>query len=162
MDIALSIIAFVMGLVGLVGVIIPVIPGTLLSYVGLVCVYFADGATVTITKLAIFGILSILVILLDYLLPGYFSKIFGGTKYGIWGATVGTILGIFFGVVGIILGPFVGAVAGEVLGAKSELSKAVKVGFGSLLAFFAGSGVKLIIGVYLFVCIVRNIIVVFS
>lgn len=158
MDVALSIIAFVMGLIGLIGVIVPVIPGTLLSYAGLVCIYFASGTSVTVTQLIVFGVLSAITMILDYLLPGYFSKMFGGTKYGIWGATVGTIIGVFFGVAGIIFGPFVGAVAGEVLGAKNELSKAVKVGFGSMLAFFAGSGLKLVIGVYLFICILKSII----
>ena len=96
--------------------------------------------------------------MLDYILPGYFSKMFGGTKYGITGATIGTILGMFFGIAGIILGPFIGAVAGEMIGKKIELSQAIKVGLGSMMAFFAGTGLKLIVGVYMFYHIVKEFI----
>ena len=157
MDVTLSIIALIMGIIGLLGVIIPVIPGTVLSYIGLLCMYFTQNTTITDTQLVVFGVLAVLTIILDYILPGYFSKIFGGTKYGIWGATAGTIIGVFFGISGIILGPFFGAVAGEMLGKKMELSQAVKVGFGSMLAFFASTGVKLVVGIYILVYIIEDV-----
>lgn len=160
MDITLSIIALIMGIIGLLGVIIPVIPGTVLSYVGLLCMYFTRDSAITNTQLVVFGALAVLTIILDYVLPGYFSKMFGGTKYGIWGATIGTIIGIFFGLWGIILGPFFGAVVGEMLGKKIEFSQALKVGFGSMLAFFAGTGVKLVVGIYIFIYIIKDVIVV--
>ena len=85
-----------MGFIGLLGVIIPVLPGTILSYIGLLCVFFTTSSSITMLQLVVCGVFSVLAILLDYLLPGYFSKMFGGTKYGITGATIGAIVGIFF------------------------------------------------------------------
>lgn len=155
MEVTLIIIALVAGIVGLIGVIVPVLPGTLLSYAGLVCMYFVEGTTVTSTQLIVCGIISVVVVALDYFLPGYFTKIFGGSKAGVTGATIGTFVGMFFGLVGIIFGPFIGAVIGEMAGAKSDFDKALSAGLGSLLSFLVGSGIKLIVGVYIMYQIVK-------
>lgn len=160
MDLALVIVALIMGIVGLLGVILPVLPGTILSYAGFLCVYFTTGSSITITQLVVWGIISVIAIVLDYVLPGYFSKVFGGTKSGITGATVGTFVGLIFGIPGIIFGPFVGAVLGELIGSKVEFSQAVKVGFGSMLSFFVGTGIKLIAGLYMMYYIVKELIMV--
>ena len=155
MEIGLLIIALVAGVIGLLGVIVPVLPGTLLSFGGLVCAYFVTGSTITTTQLVVCGVVSIVVILLDYLLPGYFTKVFGGTKAGITGATIGTFVGFIFGLPGIILGPFSGAVIGEMVSGKADIDKALSVGLGSLLSFLVGSGVKLIAGLYMIYHIIK-------
>ena len=160
MDLTLSIIALILGIIGLAGVFITGLPGTIFSYAGLVCVYFNSNSTISTFQLIICGILSVAVLVLDYILPGYFSKLFGGTKYGIWGATIGTFIGLFYGFWGIILGPFIGAVVGELIGNKMTFWQTIKVGFGSMLAFFATTGIKLIIGLYLFYYIVKELILV--
>lgn len=158
MEIGLIVIALIAGIIGLIGVIVPVLPGTLLSFGGLVCAYFVDGSTITTTQLVVFGVISVVVILLDYLLPGYFTKLFGGTKSGITGATIGTFVGLLFGVPGIILGPFAGAVIGEMVGSQASFDHAIKIGLGSMLSFLVGSGIKLIAGVYMIYYIVKCII----
>lgn len=82
---------------------------------------------------------------MDYILPGYFSKVFGGSKAGIMGATIGVLIGaVVMGPIGIVMGPFVGAVVGEMINERRPLDKALIVGFGSLLSFFVGTGIKLI------------------
>lgn len=158
MDTGLLIIAFLAGVIGLLGVIVPVLPGTLFSYIGLLCAYFVAGSTITMTQIVVCGVLSLAVILLDYILPGYFTKLFGGTKSGITGATIGTFVGFLFGLPGILLGPFFGAVIGEMVGGNAALDKAVTIGFGSLLSFLVGSGVKLIVGLYMVYHILKLII----
>lgn len=161
MDIFLSIVAIICGLVGLLGVIVPVLPGTLLSYAGLLCVYFTDTSTVTNNQLIFWGLLSVAVILLDYILPGYFSKKFGGSRSGIIGANVGVIIGLFFGLPGIILGPFFGAFIGELINDDKSMGRALQVAFGSLMSFLVGSGMKLVIGgflMYYILCDTINII----
>ena len=155
MDVVLIIIALVVGIVGLLGVVVPVLPGTIFSYIGLVCVYIISDGYVSVNQLILWGVVAVAAILLDYILPGYFSKLFGGSKAGITGATVGTFLGIFFGVPGIVFGPFVGAVAGEMLGTNIPFEKALKVGFGSMLSFVVGTGVKLVAAVYMLYYIVK-------
>ena len=87
---------------------------------------------------------------LDYILPAYFSKMFGGSRAGIIGATVGVFAGmILLGPLGIVLGPFVGAVAGELLHDRENADKALKVGFGSLVSFFVGSGMKIAVSAFM-------------
>jgi uncharacterized protein YqgC (DUF456 family) len=105
------------------------------------------------------GVISAIIIILDYILPAYFSKLFGGSKAGIWGATIGVVVGMFtMGPLGIILGPFVGAVAGEMLHQKQTLDKAIVVGAGSLLSFFVGTGIKLIAGGFMMYYIWADVI----
>lgn len=158
MDLTLSILAIVLGIIGLVGAIVPVIPGTVISFAGLLVASFADGSDIGPWKLAIWGVISFGVIVMDYILPGYFTKRFGGTKAGSIGATVGTIVGIFLGPVGILIGPFAGAVLGELLAQKLEFREAVKVGFGSLMSFLVGTLFKLIAGGFMLFYIIKDII----
>lgn len=158
MNTLLIVAAIACGIIGLLGAIIPVLPGTLLSLAGLILAYFTYGSEITVNMLIIWSIISVFVVILDYILPGYFSKRFGGTKSGVTGATVGVILGMFFGPVGIIFGPFIGAVAGELLGNNLSFDKAIVVGFGSLLSFFVGTGFKLIVGALLLFYIIKDII----
>lgn len=147
MDTFLAITAVVCGIVGILGAVLPILPGTMVSFVGMFCAYFTSDSEITSGQMWLWGIISAIIILLDYILPGYFSKVFGGTKAGITGATIGVIVGLFMGPIGIIVGPFIGAVAGEMMSQqKQPLDKALVVGFGSLLSFFVGSGMKLIAG----------------
>lgn len=162
MDITLAIIAIIAGIIGLLGVIIPVLPGTVLSFGGMVCLYFTSCSTITVNQLIIWGVISVVVMIMDYILPGYMSKKFGGTKAGVTGATIGTFVGMFFGIVGIIISPFIGAVVGEMIGGKIPFDEALKVGFGSLLSFVVGSGVKLIVGAMLMFYIVKDSIHIFA
>lgn len=157
MDILITICAILCGIIGVLGAVLPVLPGPALSFVGMVLAYFNGGDTITERMLWIWGIVTIVVSILDYILPGYFSKIFGGTKAGITGATIGVFVGVFMGPLGIILGPFVGAVIGELLHEKRNLDKAITVGFGSLLSFLVGSGVKLILAGFMLYYIVIDL-----
>ncbi len=98
----------------------------------------------------LWGVLTAVVTALDYILPAYFSKMFGGSRAGIIGATVGVFAGmILLGPLGIVLGPFVGAVAGELLHDRENADKALKVGFGSLVSFFVGSGMKIAVSAFM-------------
>lgn len=160
MDTLLAICALVCGIVGLLGAIIPILPGTILSYVGLICAYFTSTSTLSQGQLWLWGAISAIAILLDYILPGYFSKMFGGSRAGVVGATVGVIAGMFLlGPLGIILGPFAGAVIGEMLNQNQPIEKAIVVGAGSLLSFFVGTGLKLIVGGFLMYYIWNDLIV---
>lgn len=61
------------------------------------------------------------------------------------GATIGVLIGaVVMGPIGIVMGPFVGAVVSEMINERRPLDKALIVGFGSLLSFFVGTGIKLI------------------
>jgi uncharacterized protein YqgC (DUF456 family) len=65
-----------------------------------------------------------------------------------------------FGIPGIILGPFFGAVIGEMVGSKTTLDNAINIGLGSMLSFLVGSGIKLIVGIYMMFYIIKSFIAV--
>ena len=159
MDTFLAICAVLCGILGLLGAILPILPGTVLSFVGILCAYFTTTSALSEGQLWLWGAISVVIIILDYILPAYFSKLFGGSKAGIWGATIGVVVGMFtMGPLGIILGPFIGAVAGEMLNQKQPLDKAIVVGAGSLLSFFVGTGIKLIAGGFMIYYIWADVI----
>lgn len=144
MDIALAIAAYLLILIGIAGCIIPVLPGVILSFAGVVCAYFTSYSQIPLTAVWIWLGITAAVSLADYFLPAWMTKRFGGSHAGAVGATVGVFAGFFFfPPLGMILGPFVGAVAGELLNDRNDFAKAVVVGFGSFLSFIVGTGLKL-------------------
>ena len=158
MDTFLTIIALLCGIIGIIGSVVPILPGVALSFVGLVCAYFVPETTITTSMLWIWGVITIIVCIMDYILPAYFSKMFGASKAGMTGATIGVFAGMFMGPIGIIAGPFVGAVLGEMLNQKRTLDEAVKVGFGSFISFIVGTGVKVIVATMITYYIARDLI----
>lgn len=160
MDIFLAIAAVVLSLVGIVGCIVPIIPGTILSFAALLCVYFTPYSTISGTALVVWAVISLAVMLADYLLPGYMARLFGGSRAGSIGATVGMIVGmIFFNVPGVIFGSFVGALVGELLHNPQAKAHALKVGFGSFLSFVVGTGIKLVASVGMLLVVWRDVAV---
>ena len=137
------------GVVGCVGCIVPVLPGVALAYAGYLCLYFCSYSEISVAWLVVFGVLTLIVSVLDYLLPSYMTKKFGGSKAGERGAMAGVLGGFLFGPIGIIVGPFVGAVLGELIFDNSDKQRALRSGFGSFLSFFVGTGIKLALSLWL-------------
>ncbi|MBR6655654.1 MAG: DUF456 domain-containing protein [Alistipes sp.] len=149
MNTILAIIAVICGVVGCIGCIVPILPGVLLSYIGYICLYFVSGVEVSMLWLIIFGVLTLIVTALDYILPAYMTKRFGGTKAGEWGATIGVVAGIFFGPLGVIVAPFVGAMVGELIHDSRDTQRALKSGWGSFVSFLVGTGIKLAVSLWI-------------
>ncbi len=136
---------------GLIGCFFPGLPGPILSYLAVFLLHLSDYGMFSNSFLIQFALLTLIVTVLDYFLPIWGTKKFGGTKRGVWGAGIGLFLGmLFFPPFGIIIGPFIGALVGELTGGKEFIS-AIKSSFGSLLGFLAGTVLKLVItGLMLF------------
>ncbi len=157
MDITLSIAAFVLSIIGIAGCIVPGLPGSVLSYAGLLCAYFTSYSTISATALWVWLAVAVAVSIADYFLPAWMTRRFGGSRAGAIGATVGVFAGFFiFPPVGIVLGPFIGAVIGEMINDRRDPSKAVLVGVGSFFAFVAGTGIKLAASIGMFVHVVAD------
>jgi len=143
MEIFLLIMAFVCMLVGIAGCIIPGLPGTPIAYAGLWIAQATEQVDFSWQMLLVWGIVTIVVSVLDYVVPAWGTKRYGGTKWGVWGSTIGVFVGLFFGAVGVIVGPLAGAVLGELISGK-QLNQALKAGWGSFVGLFFGTILKLI------------------
>ena len=141
-DYLLLILGIIAMILGIIGCLVPVLPGPPLSFLGLLLLHFTKFANFTTTALIIFASVAVIVSILDYLVPVWGTKKFGGSKYGTRGATVGLVIGLFLGPLGIIIGPLIGAFVGEMI-FKDDVKYAFKAGFGSLLGFLTGIGLKL-------------------
>ena len=141
-DYILLILGILLMILGIIGCLVPVLPGPPFSFLGLILLHltrfgqFANPALITL------GAIAVVVTVLDYVVPVWGTKRFGGSKYGMRGATVGLIIGLFLGPMGIIIGPLIGAFVGEMI-FKDDIGYAFKAGFGSLLGFLTGIGLKL-------------------
>lgn len=150
MDIFLSILALLLAMLGIVGCILPVIPGVILSFGGVLFIYFTSFSTLSLATLCLAAVLAVAVTIADFILPGYMTRKMGGSRAGIVGATVGMIVGLLFGgFIGIIVGPVACAYFGEVLFGGSTSRKALRSAWGSFLAFIFGTGLKMAISVWM-------------
>jgi uncharacterized protein YqgC (DUF456 family) len=93
---------------------------------------------------------------LDYVIPAWGTKRYGGTKYGVWGSTIGVFVGMFFGAIGIIVGPLVGAIVGELIGGKGQ-KEALRAGWGSFVGILCGTVLKLICCGWMMVILIQAI-----
>ena len=141
-DYILLILGIFLMLIGIIGCLVPVLPGPPLSFLGLLLLHFSRFGDFSGSTLIALGAITVVVTILDYVVPIWGTKKFGGSKYGTRGATVGLIIGLFLGPVGIIIGPLIGAIVGELI-FKDDMRYAFKAGFGSLLGFLTGIGLKL-------------------
>ncbi|SNR70170.1 hypothetical protein SAMN06265371_10949 [Lutibacter agarilyticus] len=143
MDIFLLISGFLLALLGIVGAFLPVLPGPITSWVGLLLLYLTSAVPMNSTFLIITLIVAIIIWLLDYLIPAMGTKRFGGTKYGVNGSIIGLILGmLFFPPLGIIIGPFLGAFIGELIKNPKDVKRALKAAIGSFIGFLTSTFLK--------------------
>ncbi len=156
MDIFLLIVAFLLMLVGIIGCIVPGLPGVPLAYAGLWVAQATDRIDFSWQMLLIWGIVTIVVSVLDYVVPAWGTKRFGGNKYGVWGSTIGVFVGLFLGPWGVIIGPLAGAILGEMLGGK-QVEEALKAGWGSFIGLLFGTVLKLICCGLMTVAIIQSI-----
>lgn len=143
MDIFLIILGALCLLIGFLGSILPALPGVPLAYIALWLLHATDKVQFSWQTLLIWGVVTIAVVVLDYVVPAWGTKHFGGSKWGTWGSIVGIVVGMFLGPWGIVLGPFVGAFVGELIAGKGS-QEALRAGWGSFVGLMTGTVLKLI------------------
>ena len=150
MSIVIIILAVLAGIIGIAGSILPGLPGPPVSWAGLLILYLWGNGTngagdpISTKFLLIWLAITIVVCIVDYVVPAYFTRITGGSKAAGRGAIIGLIVGMFVPPVGIILGTLGGAFLAEYLVARKDGWESSKSAIGALLGFFFGTGIKLI------------------
>ena len=91
MDFLISILAIAAGIIGIAGSILPGLPGTPVSWIGLLILYIWGPEEMQLKTLIIWGIVVAIVSVIDYIVPMYFTKLTGGSKYAEKGALIGLI-----------------------------------------------------------------------
>ncbi|MBR7156793.1 MAG: DUF456 domain-containing protein [Bacteroidales bacterium] len=171
MEVFLEIVALLFGVIGLFGSILPVLPGPPLSYAGLVIMFLWCNAPVVgsagtvVAENSITGkfmlvwlAITVVVSVLDYIVPVFFTKITGGSNEAVRGSVAGTIIGmVFFPPFGIIVGAFVGALLGEIILNGKKLGESLLSAFGSFLGFLFGTGIKLVASAMMLYYIIKFI-----
>lgn len=142
MDYVLVVLGFLAIILGLVGCFAPIIPGPPLSFLGLLFLHWSRFGEFAPSTLWMFAILSVLVSVIDYFIPLWGTRKWGGSGAGVTGATIGLLFGFFIPPMGIILGPFIGAVAGEMIAGR-KTHEALKSGMGAFIGFVLGTAIKL-------------------
>lgn len=147
LDILWIVIGSLLLIVGIIGCVLPVLPGQILSWGSLLMLQLTSNPPFTAEFIVTWALVTAGVTLLDYYVPIWGTKKLGGSKKGIWGATIGLVVGIFFfPPFGLIVGPFVGAYLGELVAGKDSRT-AFRSGLGSFIGFVAGTLMKLAISV---------------
>lgn len=147
MDILFFVIASVLMITGILGSFLPMLPGVPVSWLGLLLLYLAPSVPMEYWFLEITLIIAIAIYALQYIIPAVGTKRYGGSKKGMWGATLGLIVGLFIPIpFGIILGAFAGAFIGEILN-KTDSRSAMRAAFGSFIGFLASTFMEFIVAV---------------
>lgn len=144
----LIITGIILNILGIIGIVVPALPGIILNYLALFLLYISRGEEVIgLNALITFGLLTLLVALLDYILPLAGAKKLGASRTGIIFAVIGMITGmIFFPPFGIFFGLLIGAFVGELIAGKSQ-SQAFKAGFVTFLGILTSMVVKLMLAI---------------
>ena len=130
---------------GLAGTVLPVLPGTVLVWAGIVLgAWIDDFQRVGTTTLVVVTVLAALAWVLDYVAGLLGARKAGASRQAIIGAALGTLAGLFMGLVGVLFMPLVGAAIGEWL-ARRDHEQAVKVGVATWLGILAGIVSKVVI-----------------
>ena len=118
-DLILLLIGVILCMAGIVGSFIPIIPGPITSWIGILILNLTSAVDFNFYFVIITFIFAVIISALDYIIPIIGVKKLGGSKGGLIGASIGLVIGfIILGPLGILFGPFVGAIAGEMINKK--------------------------------------------
>lgn len=142
----IDILAAALGFAGLLGCLVPVLPGPPLSWLGLLVLYlWGAGDPFSTRFLLVWLAVTVIVTVLDYVVPSYFTRVSGGSKAAGRGSLAGLFVGlIFFPPVGMIVGAFLGALLAEIFINGKDFSHSLKPALGSFAGFLCGTFMKVV------------------
>jgi hypothetical protein len=134
----LTIISFILIIIGIIGTILPILPGLILSFAGLLLYKFGTTNDLSILYIWIFGLLTIISLIFEFVIPAKTNKKYGGTKWGSIGSFLGVIIGFFWIPLpfGFLIGMLLGVFFAELLHDVNDKKKALNSVKGAFIGFF--------------------------
>ena len=138
------VIGSILMLLGLAGSILPILPGPPLSFIGLFLLALLKhfSPPLTPTLVIILAIVTMIVIVMDYIIPLMGAKRYGASKWGVWGSVLGMVIGIFWSPFAMLVGAFIGAVVVEWLVGKKK-GEALRAGWGVVMGMLFATILRL-------------------
>lgn len=136
-------VAGILFLAGLAGTLLPVLPGPLFIWIGMLLYGLIAGFENTGPGfLMMQALLALCVFGVDYFFSALGTRYFGGSRAALWGAAIGLMFGVLFFPVGLLVGPFAGAAIADLL-FRGRAVQALKSGVGASIGFWIALPVKL-------------------
>lgn len=158
MDILLFSIGAILMVVGIFGSFLPVLPGVPVSWLGLLLLHLTSAVPMNYTFLGITLLVTVIIFALQYAIPAMGTKYFGGSKAGMYGATIGLVAGIFIPIpFAILFCPFLGAYLGEIIN-KSDSRTALKAASGSFIGLLASTFMEFVVAAGFFILFLIKVI----
>ncbi len=154
----ISFLSLIIIAIGILGTFLPVLPGLILSFGGLLLYKFGTNADLPMFYIWIFGILTLASAILNYVIPAKTNKKYGGTRWGSIGSVLGTLIGLFFfPPIGFFFGMLLGVFIGELLHDFNDKKKAFNSMKGAFFGFLLGTGFSFVVGLAMFLVVLINI-----
>lgn len=143
MTVLLWIIVVALFVLAFTGLVVPILPDALLLMAGFIVFhFFINDQVLTASFWWVAGVITAIVITVDYIASGMGAHKYGASKWSFVTAAIGVVVfPLFLGPIGIIVGPFVMVLITELL-LKRTVGDALKIGFGTLVGFLGGIFVK--------------------
>lgn len=156
MDILILALAAILMLIGILGSFLPMLPGIPVSWAGLLLLHLTSVIPMNYTFLGVTFLVTIIIFALQYAIPALGTKYLGGSKRGMYGATIGLVAGIFIPIpFAILIAPFFGAYLGEILN-KADSRTALRAASGSFIGLLASTFMEFIVtGIFLLLFIYK-------
>jgi len=138
----------VLWIVGMVATFVPALPATFIIFAGTVAATLLDGFQVwpDLPFLLTFGVITILIGMVDNVASAWGARKYGGSKQAVWGAVIGGLVGILPVIpFGLIVGPLVGALIAELFVVRKPLGEALRAAWGTLIGLLTGLAAKLVL-----------------
>ena len=153
-DILIAVLGIFLGVFGIIGSIVPVLPGPPISWLGMLVMYLRFEGSISTRQLLVWLAVTIIVTIIDFVVPPRITKYVGGSKAAVWGSTVGMLLGLFITPIGMILGGLLGAFVAEYAWGSKEGLSSTTAALGTFLGFLLGTGLKLFSAVWMITIII--------
>lgn len=141
-DLAIWTVVILLLVVGLVGSVVPILPGTTLMLLAVGLQKWLLPDTLSWTAVIWIGVFWLMSVASDLACTLVGTKLFGGGKWGMAGASGGALVGMFFSLPALLFGTMLGAVLAEKWGAKRTGGQSLKSGVGAALGFLASTIVR--------------------